>query len=256
MLPDSLPETFTVAELAKAGGFSQRLAQKMAYTLRHMGALEVVRKRGRAFVYRKTETDRFLAYPHAQDIDLWGEQDDNLRRRLMVRTAIMSVGGVSFSGNFSNEMFQEMSFSTAMDNAEIGQPGMMMNLVPKEGGNAFHGSVFYNFTTESFNDDNAWGINKEKTPNTSFTIGIDTPNIVRQKTREAEGYRILKVKLGGSDDRAMVEAIRSVTDKPLCVDVNQGWQDRHYALEMIHWLKDKGVLLVEQPLALLVGLEA
>jgi len=39
-----------------------------------------------------------------------------------------------------------------------------------------------------------------------------------------------------------------VTDKPMCVDVNQGWTDRNKALEMIHWLKEKGVVFVEQPM--------
>ena len=93
-----------------------------------------------------------------------------------------------------------------------------------------------------------WGLNPGKTPYTSFTIGIDTPEVVRQKVKEAEPYRILKVKLGQKTDREMVETIRSVTDKPLCVDVNQGWTDRVMALEMIHWLKDKGVVFVEQPM--------
>ena len=93
-----------------------------------------------------------------------------------------------------------------------------------------------------------WGFNPENTPNTSFTIGIDTPEVVRQKVAEAAPYKILKVKLGLSTDREMIETIRSVTDKPICVDVNQGWTDRVKALETIHWLKEMGVILVEQPL--------
>ena len=95
---------------------------------------------------------------------------------------------------------------------------------------------------------NIWGFDKAKTPYTSFTIGIDTPEVVRQKTREAAPYKILKVKLGGSDDKGMVEAIRSVTDKPITADANQGWTDKRYALDMIGWLKEKGVLFVEQPM--------
>lgn len=93
-----------------------------------------------------------------------------------------------------------------------------------------------------------WGFDPARTPNTSFTIGIDTPEVVRQKVAEAAPYKILKVKLGLSTDRAMIETIRSVTDCPLCVDVNQGWTDRVKALETIHWLKEKGVLFVEQPM--------
>lgn len=93
-----------------------------------------------------------------------------------------------------------------------------------------------------------WGFDPADTPNTSFTIGIDTPEIVRQKVAEAAPYKILKVKLGLATDREMIETIRSVTDRPLCVDVNQGWTDRVKALETIYWLKENGVVLVEQPM--------
>jgi L-Ala-D/L-Glu epimerase len=93
-----------------------------------------------------------------------------------------------------------------------------------------------------------WGFDPSDTPNTSFTIGIDTPEVVRQKVSEASPYKILKVKLGQASDREMIETIRTVTDKPLCVDVNQGWTDRVKALETIYWLKENGVVFVEQPM--------
>lgn len=93
-----------------------------------------------------------------------------------------------------------------------------------------------------------WGFDPADTPNTSFTIGIDTPEVVRMKTEEAKPYKILKVKLGQATDREMIETIRSVTNVPMCVDVNQGWTDKNKALEMIHWLKEKGIVFVEQPM--------
>jgi len=93
-----------------------------------------------------------------------------------------------------------------------------------------------------------WGLNPEQTPLTSFTIGIDTPEVVRMKTEEASRFRILKVKLGGGNDREMIAAVRSVTDVPLYVDVNQGWKDKSQALETIHWLKEQGTVFVEQPM--------
>ncbi len=94
-----------------------------------------------------------------------------------------------------------------------------------------------------------WGLNKSDAPDTTFTIGIDTEEIVRQKTKEvASDFNILKVKLGRDTDKQMIEAIRTVTDLPVAVDANQGWTDKHQALEMIHWLKEKGVVMVEQPL--------
>ena len=91
-----------------------------------------------------------------------------------------------------------------------------------------------------------WGYDALKTPVTSFTIGIDTPEVVRQKVKEAAPYKILKVKLGRETDKQMIETIRQVTDKPLCVDVNQGWKDREHALDMANWLHEKGVVFIEQ----------
>ncbi|MBI5730584.1 MAG: dipeptide epimerase, partial [Ignavibacteriales bacterium] len=90
--------------------------------------------------------------------------------------------------------------------------------------------------------------NKDKTPYTSFTIGIDTNEIVKQKVKEAEEYKILKVKLGRETDKEMINTIRSVTDKPIIVDVNQGWKDKFLALDMINWLSENNVKLVEQPM--------
>jgi len=94
-----------------------------------------------------------------------------------------------------------------------------------------------------------WGYSAENTPNTSFTIGIDKPEVVKEKVEEAKAFKILKVKLGRENDKQMIETIRSVTDVPLCVDVNQGWHDKKMALDMIFWLKDKGIEFVEQPMS-------
>ena len=95
-----------------------------------------------------------------------------------------------------------------------------------------------------------WGLDSAKAPITSFTIGIDTPEVVRQKTREAAPYHIIKVKLGRdpATDRALIDAIRDVTDRPITVDANQGWPDRADALRMIEWLATRGVLFIEQPM--------
>ena len=95
-----------------------------------------------------------------------------------------------------------------------------------------------------------WGLDPAKTPDTTFTIGIDTPDVVRQKTREcADRFNILKVKVGLDNDKEMISTIREITDLPLAVDANQGWKDREQALDEIHWLKENGVVMVEQPMA-------
>lgn len=95
-----------------------------------------------------------------------------------------------------------------------------------------------------------WGLDPSKAPDTTFTIGIDTPEVVRQKTREcADRFNILKVKVGLDNDKEMIRTIREVTDLPLAVDANQGWKDREQALDEIHWLKENGIVMVEQPMA-------
>jgi len=93
-----------------------------------------------------------------------------------------------------------------------------------------------------------WGLNPELIPATSYTIGIDTEEMIRKKVQEAEQFKILKVKLGLDTDKMIIETIRSVTDVPLCADVNQGWKNKEEALEMAHWLKERNVVFLEQPM--------
>lgn len=93
-----------------------------------------------------------------------------------------------------------------------------------------------------------WGLNPGNAPDTSFTIGIDTAEVVRKKVDEAAPYNVLKVKMGLDNDKELVEIIRSKTDRPICVDANQGWNDKNLALEMCHWLAERNCLFVEQPL--------
>ena len=92
------------------------------------------------------------------------------------------------------------------------------------------------------------GADPARAPLTSFSIGIDAPAVMQQKVREAADFKILKIKLGLKRDREILEAVREVTDKPLYVDVNEGWKDRAQAVEMIKWMEGQGVVLVEQPL--------
>ncbi len=82
---------------------------------------------------------------------------------------------------------------------------------------------------------------------TACTIGISEPNELTKKIKEAEAFSFLKIKLGSVNDNALVAAIRKTTDKLLYADVNQGWKDREYALDMSYYLKEQGILLLEQP---------
>jgi L-alanine-DL-glutamate epimerase-like enolase superfamily enzyme len=92
------------------------------------------------------------------------------------------------------------------------------------------------------------GLDPADTPLTTFSIGIDTPEITRQKTREAADYPILKVKVGLDTDEPTIEAVRSVTSKKLRVDANEGWKDKEEAVRKINWLEQHGVEFIEQPM--------
>ncbi len=93
-----------------------------------------------------------------------------------------------------------------------------------------------------------FGLDPSKAPVTSFSIGIDTVEVIKQKVREAEPYPILKIKVGTDRDREIINAVRSVTDKPIRVDANEGWKTKEEALEKIKWLTDQGVEFIEQPM--------
>jgi L-alanine-DL-glutamate epimerase-like enolase superfamily enzyme len=102
-----------------------------------------------------------------------------------------------------------------------------------------------------------WGWNNKDLPSTSVTVGlayapdgsIDKEE-VRKKTLETLDYNLIKVKLGNAeeDDKTMITTIREVTDLPIVVDANQGWKEKGYALDMIEWLAQRGVQMVEQPM--------
>jgi L-alanine-DL-glutamate epimerase-like enolase superfamily enzyme len=93
-----------------------------------------------------------------------------------------------------------------------------------------------------------FGLDPKDAPLTTFSIGIDTPEITKQKTREAADFPILKVKVGMATDEPTIEAVRSVTSKPLRVDANEGWKDKQEAVREINWLEKMGVEFIEQPL--------
>jgi len=92
-----------------------------------------------------------------------------------------------------------------------------------------------------------FGLNPKNIPLTSFTIGMDEPEIMAEQAR-ASGYPILKIKLGSEEDEARIKAIRKATNSRLRVDANAGW-GRDQALRIIPRLAEYDLELIEQPLA-------
>ena len=94
-----------------------------------------------------------------------------------------------------------------------------------------------------------FGLNASEAPITTFSIGVDTPEITRQKVDEAAAFPVLKIKMGIGKDEDTLAAIRAVTRKPLRIDANEGWRTKEEALRKIQWLeKDGGIEFVEQPM--------
>ncbi|GIX07182.1 MAG: dipeptide epimerase [Candidatus Poribacteria bacterium] len=93
-----------------------------------------------------------------------------------------------------------------------------------------------------------WGVDPARMPVTSFTIGLDTPERMQQKAREAPEGTVLKVKLGTEEDLEIVRSLRDVTDRPIRVDANTAWTPQE-AVRKIEALERLGVELIEQPVA-------
>lgn len=93
-----------------------------------------------------------------------------------------------------------------------------------------------------------WGLDRSKTPITTLSIGIDKPEVMQQKVREADEFPVLKIKVGLGNDKEIIEAVRQVTNKPLRVDANEAWKSKELALERILWLETERVEFIEQPM--------
>jgi L-alanine-DL-glutamate epimerase-like enolase superfamily enzyme len=91
------------------------------------------------------------------------------------------------------------------------------------------------------------GLDPSKAAVTSYTIGIDTPEIIEAKVREAADFPVLKIKMGLANDREILETVRRLTPRTLRVDANEGWT-KEEALEKIRWLEGQNVEFIEQPL--------
>ncbi|MBN2103896.1 dipeptide epimerase [bacterium] len=92
------------------------------------------------------------------------------------------------------------------------------------------------------------GLDADKTPVTSYSIGIDKLDRIKTKTAQASDYPILKIKVGTHNDEEIINAVRSITSKPIRVDANEGWKDKETAVKKIEWMQTRGVEFVEQPM--------
>ena len=118
----------------------------------------------------------------------------------------------------------------------------MLNIALLDGAAKYAGKPLYDFLGLGF---------REKHHVTSFSIGIDTPEIVQRKVQEAAQFPVIKLKVGDPRDHENFQALRSVAPhKPVRVDANEGWKTKEEALEQIEWLVsvDDNIQFVEQPM--------
>jgi len=93
-----------------------------------------------------------------------------------------------------------------------------------------------------------WNAPASVGPQSSVTLGLGSMDELDEKLEEVQEYPILKIKLGSDSDCAIIREIRKHTDKTLWVDANEGWTDLDEAKEMLGFLADNGVEIIEQPM--------
>ena len=181
-------------------------------------------------VFVKLEKDGIVGYGEAAPNVRYGENSELTTKRIHEAESIFQSADffhyVDIKQKLDQTILDQSCAKTALDIA-------LMDWV----GKAFNVPLY-----------KLWGLNPEEAPVTSFSIGIDTPEVIRQKIREAAPYPILKIKVGKKNDEEIMKTVRSETDKTLRVDANEGWKTKEEALEKIQWLKSQGVEFVEQPM--------
>jgi len=181
-------------------------------------------------VFVKLEKDGIIGYGEAAPNVRYGENAELTTKRINEASGVFKPGDlfhyIDIKNKLDKTILDQSCAKAALDIALMDWIGKALN-VP-----------LYKF----------WGLNPADAPRTSFSIGIDTPEVIKQKVREAAAYPILKVKVGTKDDETIISAVRSVTGKPIRVDANEGWKTKEEALEKIQWLHSQGVEFIEQPL--------
>lgn len=198
--------------------------------LRHAFNLARNQRTSTPGVQVRLEYDGLTGYGEASMPPYLGENVDSVMKFLS------GLDLSQFADPFRIEDIHEYMESTAPDNraAKASVDIALHDLLGKIMGQPWH---------------KIWGLNPDKCPDTSFTISYDAdPAEMKAKIEETAPFKIVKVKMGVGHDKETVEALRRHSDVPICVDANQGWTDKHQALEMCEWLAGQGCTFVEQPM--------
>lgn len=207
---------------------------KLTYTpytlmLKHQFTLASSSRRTTPVVISRIELDGFVGYGEASLPPYLGETQDSV---------IAFLEKVNLSGfDFSHGLAEIIEYINEIEPGNSAAKACL-DIALHDLYGQFTGKPWYRM----------WRLNPEDAPKSSFTIGIDTPEVIRTKIKEADPFGFIKIKLGAGNDKEMIETIKALTDKPIYADVNQGWTDKYYALDMANWCLEHGVVFLEQPM--------
>ena len=186
----------------------------------------------RTVIVELTDADGVQAVGEAAPSSLYGESADGLLKFL----GGLDVGKISFA-----DVPGSMNYLESLPDVPVSAQ-CALNLALLDGAAKRAGQALYDYLGLGF---------REQHHVTSFSIGIDAPDIIRRKVEDAALYPVIKLKVGDPRDRENFAALRSVAPaKPVRVDANEGWKSKEEALRMIEWLMatDQHLQFIEQPM--------
>ncbi len=185
----------------------------------------------RTVIVELTDADGVNAIGEAAPSSLYGESADGLLKFL----ESLDVGKISFAN-----ILGSMAYLDTLPGIPVAAK-CVLNLALLDGAAKRAGQPLYDFLGLGF---------REQHHVTSFSIGIDAPDIIRKKVLDAAIYPVLKLKVGDPRDHENLAALRSVAPKKLVrVDANEGWKTKEEALRQLEWLAQDGrIEFVEQPM--------
>lgn len=91
------------------------------------------------------------------------------------------------------------------------------------------------------------GVSAKEKIDSTYTISLGELDEIQHKLNHGSAYKMIKLKLGSTNDKEIIQHYRSLSDKPFCVDANQGWENRNDVSEIVQLLEQEGCFLIEQP---------
>jgi L-alanine-DL-glutamate epimerase-like enolase superfamily enzyme len=201
-------------------------ARKVSLTLAETFTIARQSRDVEEVVHVELEHDGLVGYGEGAPVDYWGETPESLLGFLKEEAPAL-IGGDPFALEYID---QRLALRPGEQGAKEALDGALHDWVGKRLGQP------------------VWRILglAPTSPATSYTIGIDSVDGTVDRTRRAEGYQFLKVKVGGPDDLARLEAVRENSDACIRIDGNEGWT-LETARELMPRLRELEVEFVEQP---------